>query len=233
MSKRRDKSNAIPEKDSATPSQAMQVSGRLDQTRDRVLEIASRLFLLEGYGPVTVERVAREARVSKTTVYKFVRSKEQLFEISVALKANRRVVDDPLVVHDDDDLQPAFEKLGRNIVAVMTDPETLSLTRNVIAESSRFPQLAEAFHRASVTQFGRTRLIKWLEKLRADGRLQIDDASTAASQFLGMVRDAAMPRLLLGLSVKPRDLDRNAVAAADAFLKIYRPQCLQKSEKHV
>jgi len=199
-----------------------------DQTQRRILEIASKLFLAEGYQPVTIERVAREARVSKTTVYKFVRSKEQLYEIAVSQTSRRRIADDGLIPDDDRDLRQAFEAIGRNVVAAMTDPDSLLLMRNVIAESARFPQLAEAFHRNSPGQLSRTRLTRWLEKLRSDGRLLVEDVPLAASQFLGMVRDGAMPRLLLGLAVKPRDLDKAAVAAADAFLRLYERPRTQK-----
>ena len=49
------------------------------QTRARILEVATRLFLERGYDAVTVAEVAREAGVSSVTVFKHFPRKEDLF----------------------------------------------------------------------------------------------------------------------------------------------------------
>lgn len=222
----------LPRK-SSVRTEIRKSSAPLEQSRIRIMEIASRLFISEGYGPVTIERVAREARVSKTTVYKFVSSKEQLYELAVSQTARRRAAEDGLIPEDSSDLRRTFETIGRNLLQALSDPESLSLMRNVIAESPRFPQLAEAFHRNSSLQSAKVRLTKLLEKLGQEGRLSVEDPGMAASQFIGMVRDSALTRLLLGLTVKSRELERTTLAAADAFLKIYAVEGLQNRHECV
>lgn len=49
------------------------------QTRARIVEVASRLFLERGYDPVTVAEIAREAGVSSVTVFNHFPRKEDLF----------------------------------------------------------------------------------------------------------------------------------------------------------
>jgi AcrR family transcriptional regulator len=49
------------------------------QTRARILEVATRLFLERGYDLVTVAEIAREAGVSSVTVFKHFPRKEDLF----------------------------------------------------------------------------------------------------------------------------------------------------------
>ena len=49
------------------------------QTRARILEVATRLFLDRGYDTVTVAEVAREAGVSSVTVFNHFPRKEDLF----------------------------------------------------------------------------------------------------------------------------------------------------------
>ena len=49
------------------------------QTRARIAEVATRLFLERGYDAVTVAEVAREAGVSSVTVFKHFPRKEDLF----------------------------------------------------------------------------------------------------------------------------------------------------------
>jgi AcrR family transcriptional regulator len=49
------------------------------QTRARILEVSTRLFLEHGYDTVTVAEVARQAGVSSVTVFKHFPRKEDLF----------------------------------------------------------------------------------------------------------------------------------------------------------
>jgi AcrR family transcriptional regulator len=49
------------------------------QTRARILEVATRLFLERGYETVTVAEIAREAGVSSVTVFNHFPRKEDLF----------------------------------------------------------------------------------------------------------------------------------------------------------
>jgi AcrR family transcriptional regulator len=49
------------------------------QTRQRIAEVARRLFLERGFDPVTVAEVAREADVAQKTVFNYFPSKEDLF----------------------------------------------------------------------------------------------------------------------------------------------------------
>jgi AcrR family transcriptional regulator len=49
------------------------------QTRERIREVANRLFLERGYDSVTVAEVAREAGVSSVTVFNHFPRKEDLF----------------------------------------------------------------------------------------------------------------------------------------------------------
>src|SRR5262249_37727927 len=47
--------------------------------RRQVLEAAGRLFLRHGFGATTMDAIAREAGVSKATVYAHAKNKQELF----------------------------------------------------------------------------------------------------------------------------------------------------------
>ena len=49
------------------------------QTRERIVETATRLFADRGFDRVTVADVAREAQVALATVFNYFSSKEELF----------------------------------------------------------------------------------------------------------------------------------------------------------
>src|SRR5689334_22213892 len=51
----------------------------LSPKRQSVVDAAARLFMAHGYGQVSMDAVAREAGVSKATLYAYFTSKDQLF----------------------------------------------------------------------------------------------------------------------------------------------------------
>ena len=57
---------------------------------EAVLAAAERAFLAAGFGAVTMDAIAREAGVSKATVYAHYSSKEALFGAVVARLSERR-----------------------------------------------------------------------------------------------------------------------------------------------
>src|SRR6266540_2249005 len=57
---------------------------------ETVLAAAERAFLAAGFGAVTMDAIAREAGVSKATVYAHFHSKEELFGAVIAHVSERR-----------------------------------------------------------------------------------------------------------------------------------------------
>src|SRR6202140_1780172 len=53
------------------------------QLSDRILDVATALFLGHGFGATSIEEVARRAGISKRTFYHRFRGKEELFEAVV------------------------------------------------------------------------------------------------------------------------------------------------------
>ena len=54
-------------------------AGRRPEKAEAILDAASQLFREHGYGAVSMDQIAREAGVSKATVYAHFVSKDQLF----------------------------------------------------------------------------------------------------------------------------------------------------------
>lgn len=51
----------------------------IEQRRETVINIANRLFYLNGYENVTMDDISREAELGKTTLYSYFKDKETLF----------------------------------------------------------------------------------------------------------------------------------------------------------
>jgi AcrR family transcriptional regulator len=71
-----------------------------DQTKDKILSVASRIFAKYGFHKTTVDEIARSAHKAKGSVYYYYESKEELFkavveqEISVLKTGLTRVIVD-------------------------------------------------------------------------------------------------------------------------------------------
>ncbi|HEU0257313.1 MAG TPA: TetR/AcrR family transcriptional regulator [Microbacteriaceae bacterium] len=107
--------------------------------RAAILEAALRVFLARGYGNATIEELASAGGVTKRTVYSYFGDKAGVFRDMVQSLA--------VTVSSSAPDQDTLESLAARIVYRLYSAELIGLHRLVIAESSRFPELASALHR--------------------------------------------------------------------------------------
>jgi TetR/AcrR family transcriptional repressor of mexJK operon len=176
---------------------------------DRILDVATGLFLKDGFGTTSIEAVAKRAGISKRTFYHRFRGKEVLFEAVV-----RRLIEQwmppldaaTLVAPDDADMADTLSRAARYILAVALTPEALALHRLVIAEAPRFPGLARILHELGAAP-GIERIARYLEHCAAAGEIRPIDAWFAAEQFIMMVITAPRRRALgLGAPLSQTEL---------------------------
>ncbi len=192
--------------------------------RRAILLAATKLFMAEGYSAVAMDAVAREAGVSKATLYAHFAGKDALFEAIVADGcAAMRARAEALLSDHAHTLREALEELGLHWLRFMLRAEVQALHRVMIAESGRFPALAEAFYAAG-PQAMQHWLADWLDVQRRRGALPASaDPHLAAEQFLSLLRGDLFVRAKLGL-VRPSEeagLPALAARAAGALLRLH------------
>jgi AcrR family transcriptional regulator len=107
--------------------------------RAAILDAALGVFLERGYGNATIEELAGAGGVTKRTVYSYFGDKAGVFRDMVQSLA--------VTVSSPAPDQDTLESLASRIVYRLYSAELIGLHRLVIAESSRFPELASALHR--------------------------------------------------------------------------------------
>ncbi|MCF4166183.1 TetR/AcrR family transcriptional regulator [Zavarzinia compransoris] len=192
---------------------------------EQVMTAAAALFLDRGFAGTSMDAVAREAGVSKATVYAHFASKEDLFEAMVARGSAERFAS--LMHADLDSLDPeqALSRIAHEFLGVLTSPQSLKTMRVVMAEAGRRPDVAARFYRAGPARVVAA-LTAYLERAKARGALDIDDPRIAAELFFGMIRGDLHIRRLLGLADSPdaADVARLADAAVASFLRAHLPR---------
>ncbi len=188
------------------------------QLRDRILEVATDLFLTEGYGSTSIEAVAGRARISKRTFYHRFDDKAALFAAVVhrIIEQIRPPPEVPLL--EGATLHEILRRLAGLILRAALSPQAIALHRLITAESVRFPNLARAVNDEGWTQA--TALIgDLLARELRDQRLSVELRGFAAAQFLHMVVAVPQRRSMgLGAPMTPRELDAWADDAVNLFL---------------
>ncbi len=154
---------------------------------ERILEVATELFLTEGYGSTTIDAVAASAGVSKRTFYHRFENKAALFAAVVhrIVQQIRPPPEVPLL--QGRSLHGILRRFAGLILRAALEPRAIALHRLVTGESARFPNLlravyAEGWAQAATTLIGDL-LVRELHDPRSSAELRV----FAAGHFVDMV----------------------------------------------
>jgi AcrR family transcriptional regulator len=155
----------------------------------QILKAALGVFLRSGFGNSTVEELAAAAKVTKRTLYAYYGDKAGLYAAMIKDLAVG-VSLDAATDHG------TLEALAARIVYRVHSDELVGLHRLVIAESSRFPDLALVLH----SQGDARHIARLAEHLRAER-----DAARArlAEPLFSLLLGERHRRRLLGLDPAP------------------------------
>jgi AcrR family transcriptional regulator len=197
----------------------------LNQKAVAIMTAAKELFLEHGFGAVSMDQVARQAGVSKATVYAHFTSKEKLFAEMVfrACVSKSNAVLPP--VEPDMDVEAALEEIAHIVVDHLLSPEPLAVYRIIMAEGPRFPELPRAFFGNGPLPMIR-KLSDFFEEANRLGLLAVPDTRLAAEQMVWMVRGPLGVRRLFTTDV-PADFpaEEDVIkGAARMFYRTYTPR---------
>ncbi|NUT48845.1 MAG: TetR/AcrR family transcriptional regulator [Saccharothrix sp.] len=198
------------------------------------MEAALAVFLREGYSRANVDVIAAEAGVSKQTVYNHFGDKQRLFQaVMRAARANAdagATIDDTLLRRPSR-LKGDLVKVGRQLLAVLLDPEVSAVRRLLISESAHHPELNQpcSDDGGGGGGGGLPSLVRWLTVrvacLTAQGDLEAPDPDRAASQFVALLAFEGQQLSQFGLKPLTKEqVDSISRSAADMFVRAYRPR---------
>ena len=165
------------------------------EKRSAILEAAADLFLASGYDGTSLARVADAAGVSRSTLFKQFPTKAALFGAIVTESWQGGGAGE--AAPEPGDPRAGLTAIGRRYAALLTRPGMDALFRIVIAEAPRFPELATIQFEHGKMPFFDT-VADYLTAEVDAGCVRVDDITTAATQFLGMISNHLFwPRLLL------------------------------------
>jgi TetR/AcrR family transcriptional regulator, mexJK operon transcriptional repressor len=113
--------------------------------RKQVLDAAVQLFLANGFDQTSMDAIAAQAGVSKTTVYAHYSDKLALFRAVVERSGRALAVQmDESRLREEQDPQARLEEIVLIVLEATTSPEFRAFLRVMVTESARHPDLAFA-----------------------------------------------------------------------------------------
>jgi AcrR family transcriptional regulator len=208
-------------RDDSSPRSGRPTKAAAAQRDERLLEIATDMFLKHGFDGTSMERLAEAAMIGKATLYARYADKGQLF----ADVLRRRI----LTIYAPIEAEFAKGLSGKSLEETLTilalrfidsslSPASIALLRILTAQSERFPELGKL-----AVEEGTNRKIRLVEgiltRFSAGRRFAIDDMALAADLFLGIVLGRVSRIALLGVQTDPEALDRQTREAVRIFVR--------------
>ena len=158
---------------------------RFDVKRASIVGGAKDVFLRHGFEGASMDGIAAAAGVSKMTVYRYFRSKEELFA-GVIRDLCERIIDEDLERMLERRPEEALRGFARKMVTILFARDTIELHRIVIAESRRFPALGRLFYKSG-PEACIAMLAAYLERYSSRKTLNLRNPRRTAEEFLELL----------------------------------------------
>jgi TetR/AcrR family transcriptional repressor of mexJK operon len=170
----------------------LEQSGKL---RDNILDAALQSFVSRGFSASGMEGIAREAQVSRMTLYRHFETKEALF-IQVVRRAQLSVRSrlGNIPVDRAAPLEAVLREIVEKLYDGYTQPQYLAVMRMVVAEANRFPKLGRVM--LDDSSYIAEPLVDYLDRLKLAGKIQVESPYDAATQISGLASGAGRYLLL-------------------------------------
>jgi TetR/AcrR family transcriptional regulator of autoinduction and epiphytic fitness len=199
-------------------------AGTDPEKRRKILDGAGRVFSTLGFDAASMSDVAREAEVSKATLYVYFQDKEHLFTAICAERRERNIEELIAMLDASKPLEETLYAVGTETLRRITQPFVVAAHRIVIGVAERMPDVGGEFFEA-----GPVRLVnavaEFLEHHATKGELKIEDSTLAAAQFLELAQAGVFRPRLYAVTKEPapdHEIEKVVRSAVRVFLAAYR-----------
>lgn len=191
-----------------------------DDTKSVIIEAANKQFRENGYAATSIAAIAQEAGVSTKTLYRLFPAKTDLFSEMVSDRIGRFLLALDLSTLAEAGLHRGLERLLMAYGVLTLSEDTVTITRLVIGECDRFPEIATSFYEQAIIRTN-AMMENWLRQQVDSGLIVLEDPHAASGMLRGMMvmepQRAAMLRQLP--PPKLEEIAERARMCAHLFLK--------------
>lgn len=170
---------------------------RISVKRMAFVAAARTAFFANGYAGTTMSSIAASVGGSKSTLWKYFPSKEDLFAAVVDDIVEKYGHVQSVKFTEEEDIFSALRRFLTIFMATILSKTVLSLHRLVISETQHFPRLSKLYYERGPMPV-KTILADYLESLMRRGTICPGNPLLAAQQLIGMAQSGVFQDALLG-----------------------------------
>ena len=190
-------------------------------TKQRILDVATELFLTNGYSQTSLVKIAEEAKTTKPTVYSHFKSKEGLFEAVINEHSERGGLMSKDLLIPTSNPKDDLVRFGDVLMSFGFSEKQALWPRLAVAESIAHPEVGEAFYKAGPARVIQ-QLTEYLTSQAKSGLLDVENPHQAAEQLLGLMLGIDLLRMQIGKKPPRKSaIKAKCRAAVDMFLATY------------
>ncbi len=171
----------------------------LEKRKVAILDIATSLFLQQGYASTSLVDIAKQAGVATRTIYQHYGDKEDIFRAVVDRRIEEKQKELP-VIDINEDLVSVLFSITKYINAVSLSDKAIPFQRLLTAESNRFPELMGKVFQEQYERFHLT-VTAIFERLEETGKIPPGDHSRTARYFNDLMHGVSPLDLILSWSL--------------------------------
>jgi AcrR family transcriptional regulator len=190
---------------------------------ERIVTAARNLFFANGFEKVTTDHLAREASVSKATIYRHFKNMPDILRCVTEREVEKFSGPDERRIHTLDDLRVALCDFGTNLLEFLNTEDAIEFARLISEEARSNPVVANTFSDAA---HGKTQrdLAALFSQAQKNEVLTSDCApEQIAEDFIVLAEGLCFLRTQLGLMRKPYpDVTARVSHAVDVIVAAYQ-----------
>ncbi|MNT12537.1 Bacterial regulatory protein, tetR family [compost metagenome] len=192
-----------------------------EEISKRIIEAAVAEFLARGLDGSIMENIAREANVSKRTLYKYFPNKEAIFDSLTLDLLEATCAVPPVSYSKTESFKSQLEKMLDRKAEMLTDEKYVQISKLVFSEFMKGRQLSEG-HQAKFYESER-KFLKWIDAAKKAGAITSKQSSELISnQIHSNLKGQLFYPVIFGLKkLKSSDIKQAKAVTMEFVLKSF------------
>ena len=194
------------------------------EKRAKILQAAKSIFLKMGYHATNMNQIAKEAGVTKLTVYNHFQDKGNLFICAIEESCEESIRTKQFELTADSDFKQALQLMCQRALSIIYLPEALKLDCLLFELAAEQSPLTQQFFDASHTRMCHV-WCDFFEQAIAFKFIQADAPLKQTELIISLMLGIRHQQVLLGLAQVPTadEIDQIIQHAIEIFLLKYQP----------
>lgn len=172
--------------DSLNLPELKKIRPQYESKRAEIVLKALEIFGQNGYNATSMDKIASQCGFTKAVLYQFFKSKDDLFSAIFHEQNIFHNLESLEIDPSKADLNETLIRVGTLFMKMFEDPNRLNLTRIIIAESARFPELGQIMWTKAINAVAE-KFSHYLMSMSKIGMIKCPDPKLAARSYFGML----------------------------------------------